>query len=238
MTVHLLVATILSRRASCERLLATLSKQTLVSDMMHLVLDGYVDASAPLYSPFFNVVEYRTATPLGPGGRWRVLKFLPQDAILVVLDDDQILLESDVIERLVRFVEHGGAAAGMGTNLGGWGGAHPAGTPLISVGAATMALRVEDVFDLDVTLEEIRSKCNFDPFADGGDDDAVVSAHLWRKGVPMRAAGLLGVATDEQAQVGSQFEKRKAAGGKRSLFWQREEIRRVTGWPWVSVANI
>lgn len=237
MLVHLLLATVPSRRVSVENLLSALSTQTFVPAVLHLCLEGYGDLPSPRYPDTLTVVEHRSEKASGPGARWRVLSQIPAEAVLVVLDDDRKLLGQDVIEGLVKAVEGGGAASLMGTEPTGWGLMFTKGKHLIAMGAAVMVLHMSDLVGLDETLSEIRSKCGFDPFADAGDDEAVIAAHLWRKGVIMRATGPLAIVETPGTQVGSQFEKRRATKGTRSLFWQRQEIRRVTGWPWVSLTS-
>lgn len=235
--VHVLLATVPSRWAAASRLLVEVAAQSVLPDVLHLVLDGYAyGVPIPWYGTL-PVREHRTAIPTGPGGRWRVLADVPPEATLVVLDDDQEVHGRDVAEGLVAAVASGGAAAHFGTDPSGWGAVHPAGTPLLSMGAACMAIRAADLAGLGGTLAEIREKCGFDPFGNGGDDEAVVSAHLWRQGTPMRATGPIAVREALGTQAGSQFERRRAASGGRSVFWQREEIRRVTGWPWASVGR-
>jgi hypothetical protein len=237
--VHLLLATIPARRPSVSRLLVDLSQQSVLPDCLHLVLDGYGEDAAPSCATFPEGVRLsvvRTPAPSGPGGRWKVALGMPADALLVVMDDDQRLCAPDIVETLVRSVrERGGAVSHMGTDKTGWGMAFPAGTELIAMGAAMMALRVGDLVGLEATLEEVRSKGGFDPFGDAGDDEAVVAAHLWKRGVTMRASGPLKVLTDTSAQAHSQSSRRMASRGTKHPFWQRHEIRRITGWPWTSL---
>jgi len=232
--LHLLLATIPSRRLFCERLLVSLPKQSLVPDFVHLVLDGYFDSPTPVCQ--MPHTTYPSIQRRGPGGRWRVLPHVPKDAILIVLDDDQEIFGPDVIKNLVSAVDPTGAAALSGTNENSLGGSFSKGRTLISMGAAVMALHVADLAGLSETLAEIRKKCDFDPFADLGDDEAVISAHLWKRGVPMRATGPLAIRQAFGSQVGSQFSRRRESSGSRSTFWQREAIAKATGWPWKTLS--
>jgi hypothetical protein len=235
MVTHLLIATIPRRRINVEDLLGAIPNQTLLPDQIHLCLDGYGDLPSPKYLRNLAVTEYRTIELSGPGGRWRILPKIPKDATLIVLDDDQIIFGPDVLATLVKLVAPFVAVAFGGTNYQGFGGAFPEGMEMISMGAACMAMRAVDLEGLGDTYNEIREKCGFDPFGDGGDDEAVIAAHLFRKGVAMQATGPLDITTAGGTQEGSQFERRLAGKGSRSVFWQREEIARVTGWSWRSI---
>lgn len=235
--VHLLIATVPERGASVEQLLADVAIQSIVPETVHLVLDGYGDLSAPGLGGLPGAVCYRTTHRSGPGGRWCALRTIhtgwPDGVVLIVLDDDQRLLGENVIETLVKAVSSGGAAAYMGTDLDGRGGVHPAGTPLLCMGAGAMVVRVQDLQGLDQTLAEIREKCGFDPFGDQGDDEAVIAVHLWRRGVKMFATGLFAIAESPGTQEESQTEKRRS--GDKPFFWQRAAIAKATGWPWRSL---
>lgn len=238
MIIDVLIATVPWRRQPCARLLGDIQKQSLQPRFVHLVLDGYGDDSLPRDLPLpIRICEYRTAKPSGPGGRWRVLRegSITGADVLVVFDDDQILMGPTVIENFVRVIGDG-ATAYRGTDLRGSGGCvFPEGRPLICMGAGAMAVHPADLAGLDEMRAEIQTKCGFDPFADGGDDQAVVSAHLWRKGVPMRAAGFLEIFMQQELNGGSQQEKRRSTKGTKSFFWQSEAIRAATGWPWPNV---
>jgi hypothetical protein len=237
-TTHLLLATIPERRVQVEYLLAGVAQQSFVPDQVHLVLDSAVGGNllpTPQLPSTLAVTEYRMPTTGGPGGRWRVLPQVPPDAALLVLDDDQIFGAPNILETLIKSIANGGAAAYRGTTHSG-SGVSASGELLLSMGSGMMACWVADLQDLDSTVAEIREKCGFDPFGPLGDDEAVVSTHLWRKKIPMRATGPLPVYEAQGGtQVNSQFQRRLAASRLegRSLFWQRQKIAKVTGWPWV-----
>jgi hypothetical protein len=237
--VHLLIATIPSRRAMCDALLEAVSQQTIVPVQVHLVPDQYPNDDAP-YTPWLHVANYRFDTTGGPGGRWRVLRHLPDGVALVVLDDDQLLASNDVIEQLIDAAGTGfpnapAAAAYRGIFPSGWGGAAAKGAPLIAVACGALACPAAALAGLEATAAEIREKCGFDPWGPLGDDDAVVSFHLWRRGVPMRAAGMLQIFDAPGSQADSQFERRRAAQAAdgKPIFWQRRAIAAAFGWPWV-----
>lgn len=239
MTTHLLIASVPARRASLERLLVGVAAQTAVPKTVHLFLDGYANEPRPAVPEALHVEVYVTEKLSGPGARWDVLGGTCSEAdVLVVLDDDQQLMSSAAIERLALGVTPAAfAAAQGGTDVAGWGGMHPAGTELVAMGAAAMAVCPRDLDGLHATRAEVREKCDFNPFGDGGDDEAVIALHLWRRHVKMQATGEIGIIEAPGTQTGSQFERRQMMRGHRSLFWQREAIRRVSGWPWTSVGG-
>lgn len=243
MRFHLLIATVLRRRTSVEALLRAVAGQTVVPNLVHLVLDRYkyagaAEFAAPECPTSLAVIEYRMPTTGGPGGRWRAARGMPVDEILVNLDDDMVLDAPDVIEALVEGTHKtGGVVSHLGVYPSGWSGVAPAGSPLIALAAGAMACRAGDLAGLEATRAEVLEKCGFDPFGPLGDDDALVSAHLWRRGIPIRATGPLAIYEAPAAQDGSQFQLRREESLRngRPLFWQRKEIARVTGWPWVEV---
>jgi hypothetical protein len=229
--VHILVSTIVERRIMVEGLICMISDQSFIPDEIHLVLDRYDTSISPTFSDVLPVVLHRWPTTGGPGGRWRIAEELPEDAILINLDDDQCLDAPNVLEVLIQAVENYiGVISYRGTYLSGHAGVAPLGHPLICISAGVMACYVKNLQGLEATLKEIREKCNFDPFGDMGDDDAVLSTHFWKKNIPMYATGELAVHEAPGAQENSQFEKRRR--DNRPLFWQRQEIAKVTGWPW------
>lgn len=215
-----------------ESLLVSIVHQSRVPDRVNLVLDGYEGIPSPAYPPSLDVIEHRMPTTGGPGGRWRAVKEMPREAVLINFDDDQCLAGADVIETMAKAVENGGAASYMGMTVDGGGGVLGAGTELVSIAAGTLALHVADLDGLEETLAEVREKGGFDAWGVLGDDDAVISAHLWRKGVVMRATGPLALYEAPGAQEGSQFVQRQAVRDGRGMFWQREAIAKIIGWPW------
>jgi len=231
--VHVVVPTVPWRRASFRQVLHNLAAQTRKPDLVHLVLDGYGDLPAPLCA--LPVVEHRTARCVGPGGRWRVVREVPPEAVLVSIDDDlNFALVPDLIETLVR-VADGQAAACYGTTLTGRPGNTPSGEDLVCGGASSLAVRAGDLGGLQALVDEVRAAEKFDLLGDMGDDEAAVAACLWRRGVKIHHAFMPYVTFAEDVQSGSQTQKRRVAdatAGRRSFFWQREAVARVTGWPW------
>jgi hypothetical protein len=228
--VHLLIATIPSRREACTKLLESIKLQTKQPDLVHLVLDGYGDQPAPPCD--LPSKQYRTASLSGPGGRWRVVKDIDTEAILISIDDDIEIANDgkDLISMLVHEVEETGhCVALIGVTVSGEFGNMPTTEDLICVDAKVMACRAGDLHGVSRLVAEVREKCGFDPVGDCGDDEAVVSAHLWREGVRMRRVFFPQIRLADGTQVGSQTEKRRATG--KPLWWQRHEVARITGWP-------
>ena len=227
--LHIIIATVPWRRPAFRNMLSWLTNQTLKPDLVHLVLDGYGDAaSAPCSLP---TREWRTTKCLGPGGRWRVLKELAPETIVVVFDDDISLgFAPYATERLVKIVEQGYAAALMGVTFSGCMMNIPEGERLICGGAATFAFRAKDLEGLDEFVSEIKTQGKFDPFGDLGDDEAVISALLWKRGVVIKKANIPEIHSVQGTQEGSQARRRLAS--TRPFWYQRQEIKRITGWPW------
>ena len=234
MTIHLLLATVPRRKVFVERILAAISEQTVVPSVVHLCLEGYGDVIAPKYPESLSVKEYRTQQTTGPGARWRIISEISSDVDkLVVLDDDWSMSSNDVIEKLVSAAGTDSASSYIGLSVSRYL-TEELGVELISMGGAAMALPVQHLAGLEDLRQEIIKACSFDPFGNLGDDEAVVAAHLWRKGVKMFAAGKLGLWMPPQAQVDCQGDRRRSALRGKKFFWQREAIAKVTGWPWVS----
>lgn len=263
-----LLATIPARRASCERLLAELARQSRPPDGVILCLDGYAPdlagaptipaalASVPTFA--FRVLQ---RAPSGPGCRWRLAEDLldglaavrgvsclgvaggaapappadlaPED-ILVCLDDDLALEAAPrFLEALAVILETtNAAAAAMGHTPGGLRappGEVSRGRLLLACGCG-LALRAGHLRGLQAFAAELCAKGARDPLGPGGDDQALVSCHLWRRGVPIlhAAAGAFTFAAGTQRT--SETSARQARG-EVTLHEQAQEIAHLTGWP-------
>lgn len=264
--ILVLLATIPARRASCERLLQELTRQSRVPDGVILCLDGYGDAPAPACPKVLPVADvFRTAAPSGPGQRWRVVREMmatgplppldldclaPED-ILICLDDDAELSGAPrFIEALVDAVERdwasevwaqdntlfvgadrGSAAAAMGHTPYGHRAA-PGDTSrgrLILGCGCGLALRARHLEGLEAFAAEVLAAGGPDALGPCGDDQALVSAHLWRKGVPILHAATGPLSFFPGTQRDSQTRARKERG--EDLQAQARAIARITGWP-------
>lgn len=234
--VLVLVATIVPRLRSCERLLAELERQSRRPDAVLLVLDGYDKELAPRCA--LPVTELRSKHRLGAGSRWRVANDLPPNDIILNLDDDIMLQQAPrLIQALVTAVEQGGgAAAAMGRSANGKQA--PPGTtsrgPLIYGGGCGLAVRAGHLKGLQELRAEVRAKGGFDPLGLLGDDDALLSAHLWKQGIPIHHAATGNIFSAPGTRNNSQSAARAAK--RESPTAQKEAIRRITGWPWPQVA--
>lgn len=250
-----LLATIPARRASCERLLAELARQSRPPDAVILCLDGYGDEplrpSCPL--PAFVAT---TPAPSGPGHRWRVAERLatetpdarptwcpsadpaapvlaPDDVLLCIDDDADLSQVPRFLEALAVILEtSNAAAAAMGHTPGGLRappGEVSRGRLLLACGCG-LALRAGHLRGLQAFAAELCAKGARDPLGPGGDDQALVSCHLWRRGVPIlhAAAGAFTFAAGTQRT--SETSARQARG-EVTLHEQAQEIARLTGWP-------
>jgi len=235
--MYLLIATIPERRVAVNRILPTIPQQTLKPEQICLVLDGYGDSPSPPVPPL-PVREWRTAQPSGPGARWRVVKELPANTTVINVDDDMIIFrEPGLFERLTKIVEGGCAAATTGiTVTGKVVTSDPRDVEskedLICGVASVMSFRAGWLSGLDDMAEVVRTRCGFDPLGDCGDDEALVSACLWRHGIRMKHAFSPGLLMSTDVQNESQSRRRHDRGDVG--FEQRRKISHVTGWPWYS----
>lgn len=241
-----LIATIPSRRNSCERLLRELTKQTRQPDGVILRMDGYGATPAPV-SPFPIICAERTHQASGPGPRWllaweywRELRrhLGAEEPIIANLDDDVFTLKApDLIKELVSGVEECGAAAAFGRTPDGKRA--PPGKfsrgHLIYGGGCGLSTRAGHLEGLRELAEQIRAACGFDPLGICGDDDALVSAHLDSKGIKIRHAptGVINCAAGTQGD--SQTKQRLARREK--LDEQKLAIAKHTGWRWPAAAS-
>lgn len=233
MALLALIASIPPRRPSCERLLSEIAKQSRVPDGVILALDGYGDLSAP--SCPLPVRIYRTpALSGGPGHKWRVVADCDPRDILINIDDDTMLCEApDLVRVLVEVVERGGAAAAMGRLPDGRRAAPgpvSRGRLLYGCGCG-LAVRAGHLEGLQELAAQVRAAGGPDALGPCGDDDALVSAHLWRRGVPIWHAATGNLYSAPGTERFSQTRARLARG--EDLQDQKRAIAQITGWPWV-----
>lgn len=231
-----LIATIPARKRSCERLLGELMRQTRKPDGVILVLDGYGDAPAPA-CPLPIIAEHRTVMPAGAGQRWTAVRDLPPDDIIINLDDDVMLVQAPkLVAALVDAVEKGGAAAAMGmrpTNRRAPPGAYGFGNLVYAAGCG-LAVRVKHLVGLEKFADEIKAAGGPDSLGLHGDDDAIVSAHLWKTGVPILHAATGNIFAAAGTQATSQTAARRAR--KEDPNAQKFAIKKITGWPGIAGA--
>lgn len=240
--VVVLIASIPARRAFCEGLLGDLTRQTRPPDVVLLRLDGYgSDVPAPR-SPFPVFAIERSEKQEGPGMRWLFAQSagLDRDDIVVCIDDDANLLEApEFVAGLVMAVERdGGAAGAMGTDLEGKGappGPYSRGL-LIHAAGLGLTVRVKHLEGLRMFAEWLVQNNAPNLFSPLGDDDAIVSAHLWTTGVPITHAVTGNVFELPAAKASAQSVARGRSGEK--LHAQKMAIRRVTGWPFQAIIHI
>ena len=229
--VVVLIATIPARRNSCERLLNELSKQSRPPDGVVLVLDGYGTLAAPA-SPLPVFIEARTDALTGAGSRWRAALDLPAEDIVICLDDDIMLLEAHrLVQKLVEAVEKGGGAAAV-MGRASDGKAAPPGRfsrgNLIYAAGCGLTVRAKHLVALQEFSAEVQSKGGPNALGLLGDDDALVSAFLWKSGVPILHAA----AGNIYAAPGMRTTSQTAARAKESPDAQKVAIKKATGWPW------
>jgi len=229
-----LVATIPARQRFCESLLKELEKQSRKPDGVILVLDGYGELPAPTCE-LPVVATYRTPEPSGPGARWLVATSpnIAPDDIIVCIDDDTMLQEAPgFIKALVVAIESGnGAAAAMGKGVD-----YKAAPPgkfsrgdLIHGAGCGLTVRAKHLVGLQEFAAEIQTAGGPDALGLLGDDDALVSAHLWKTGVRVVHAKTGNI----YAAPGSRSTSQTAArlGQHQNLDAQKHAIQKLTGWP-------
>lgn len=234
--VIVLVATIPERRTSFLRLIGEVMRQSRTPDGAILVLDDYAGSERP-ECPLPIVGSSLSAVRSGAGRRWlfaEQLELEPDD-ILINLDDDIMLLQAPrLIEELETAVRrHGCAAAAMGRTVDH----SPAPPGLTSFGdlvygaGCGMALLARHLAGLRAFSEEVKAAGGPDALGLLGDDDALVSAFLWRRGIRIVHAATGNIFAAPNTQSSSQTGARLARG-EVDLDAQKRAIQNVTGWPW------
>jgi hypothetical protein len=233
--VIVLIATIPVRKKSCERLLEELTKQSQVPDGVILVLDGYGDAPAPV-CPLPIIAEHRTTALAGAGQRWLALKdsAIDNEDIIICLDDDIVTIEArNLIKGLVAAVESGGgAAAAMGKDLQNKAappGPHSRGNLIYGAGCS-LTVRAKHLIGLHEFSDIVKVAGGPDALGVLGDDDALVSAFLWKSGVVIRHASTGNI----YPAPGLHSSSQTAAKAKQRVREETQKlaIKRITGWPW------
>jgi len=232
--ILVLIATIPSRRAPCERLLREVARQTRTPDGVILVLDGYGD-TAPAPSCSLPVIaEYRTTALSGPGKRWRVTADLAPEDIVICLDDDIMLLQAPrLVAALVLAVEKsGGASCAMGCDE--IGKRAPPGDfsrgEMIYAAGCGLTVRARHLDGLQAFSAEVQAAGGPDALGLCGDDDALVSAYLWKTGVKVRHAATGNIFAASGTRTTSQTAARMAK--VEPIDAQKLAIKAITGWPW------
>ena len=232
--VLILLATIPARRASVTRLLNEFVMQTRHPDGIVLVLDGYGDAQAP-ESPFHVVATHRTNELSGAGNRWRAVKdLLPEDIVICIDDDTMLGKASDLVRNLAFMVDSkDSAAAIMGQDLEGkmaYPGTRVQRSNIICAAACGLAVKAKHLIGVEDFAAQVHAAGGPDCLGVLGDDEALVSAFLWRNRIPIAhvLAGPITAApgTRESSQTLARLKKHE------NFDVQRQLIRKVTGWPW------
>lgn len=232
MSVLALIATIPARRRSCERLLDELTRQTRVPDGVILVLDGYSGDDLRCALPV--AAKQQNNVKSGAGQRWLFAAKLPADDIIVCLDDDIRIAQSpNCIKALVEAVESGGgAAAAMGFDSVEYKRAPPmdfSRGDLIYAAGCGLALRPRHLAGLGAFADEVKAAGGPDALGLLGDDDALVSAYLWKTGVRVVHAATGNIFPAPNTQSSSQTFAKQARRVDPNA--QKIAIGRITGWP-------
>lgn len=238
--VVVLVATIPPRRRSCERLLAELGRGTRRPDGVFLVLDGHEENAMMPDCPLPILGSAKSPKLSGAGNRWRALAdayergVLLEDDIVICLDDDIVTFEAPkLVERLAEKLEKGaGAAAAMGRRKD----MRPAPPGPVSCGAllygagCSITSRASTFAGVPAFAAEVKASGGPDALGVLGDDDALVSAFLWKKGIEILHAATGNIYPAPGTRTSSQTAARalKRDDAER----QKIAIGKITGWPW------
>lgn len=235
-----LVATIPARKLSCERLLGELSRQSRRPDGVVLVLDGYNETAPPPACPLPVLATHRSAQPVGAGSRWRAARDLLPEDIVICVDDDIMLVDAPkFVASLVAAVETGGgAAAAMGRTFDGRfapPGAVSRGDLVHGLGCG-LAMRAKHLAGLQELAASVRKAGGPDALGLRGDDDALVSTHLWKSKVRILHAttGNIYAAPGTQASAirGAKAQAKMHPSLREHPDAQKQMIKKITGWPW------
>lgn len=236
--VLILLATIPARRGSVARLLNELVMQSKHPDGIVLVLDGYGDTMPAPESPFEVVATHRTNELSGAGNRWRAVKGLPPEDVIICIDDDTMLGKCPELVRNLAFMVQAkdSAAAIMGQDIAGkmaYPGTMVQRCDIICAAACGFAMKVKHLEGIEDYAAKVHAAGGPDCLGVLGDDEALVSAFMWSKRIPI-AHVLSGGIT---AAPGTRESSQTLARLKRheNFDVQRQLIRRVTGWPWKEV---
>lgn len=234
-----LIATIPARKRSVMRLFAELERQSRKPDGVILVLDGYGQQEPPP-CPLPIVYVSVTEKPLGAGNRWRVVERalaeqqIRADDIILCLDDDiTLMVAPKLVEKLLKAVEGGAqASAAMGRRPGGKAappGIVGMGDLLHAAGCGLMAPAGSFV-GVGAFGDTVKASGGPDALGLMGDDDALVSAFLWKQGIKITHAGTGNIYPAPGTQESSQTRARRKSGGDPDA--QKKAIKKATGWPW------
>jgi hypothetical protein len=228
--IHVLIGSVPWRRASLNRLLREVAAQALLPAFVHLVLDGEGTPNAALdLSPIAwggVRVDVRVQRPSrGAGSRWHVVDEMPENHIVCNLDDD-VGLHPNYLALHRAALQKSEAVCSGGYTVSG---------------ALLMCNRTDDPYEGEITclqagafsarVKHLRGLRDM-PLANEmlgvlGDDEGLIAAHLWKKGVPVKRVhapvGFDASACDPRSQF--------IAGGTRIL-GLRTRLKAATGWPW------
>jgi hypothetical protein len=157
-----------------------------------------------------------------------------EDDILVCLDDDTMLIEAPrLIESLVFAVERGGgAAAAMGRTADGRQappGKHSRGELIYAAGCG-LTVRAGHLAGLEELAREVKEAGGPDALGLLGDDDAIVSAHLWKRKIRILHAATGNIFAAPTTRTTSQTRAHEKQRSDPDA--QKKALSKITGWPW------
>ena len=228
--MHVLIASVPWRRVSLNRLLREVAAQSLLPSHVHLVLDGEGAPNALLdLSPLsWNGVQVtvRVQRPSrGAGSRWEVVDGIPDAHAICNLDDDvsiapDYLAKHYAALRGVDAVCSGGYTTDQRfimctrTDINYEG-------PITCLQAGAFSARARQ-------LRGLREMPMANEFLGVlGDDEGLISAHLWRKGVEVRRVHAPVSFDPSGHDPRSQYNS-----APKRITVLRDKLRAATGWAW------
>ena len=226
--MDVLVATVPWRKASCDRLLEQIAEQDELPERVHLLLDGFSDDDPYPFRPSsltVSITHYDTAQ--GAGNRWRYVSQMPwQPDVLINLDDDTVIPKG-FTRRMADEVRKTGdavCASGYPREGGIYLIKDPHTCEVVCVQTGFFACRTEALRGIDRQPQAEKFLGLL------GDDEAFVSAHLWKNHVKMRKIWIPNLNFDKLSRDRrSQF--RRKGGTIEGCHAHRAELGRIFGWP-------
>jgi hypothetical protein len=230
--VHVLIASVPWRRRSLNRLLRDVAAQSTLPAYVHLVLDGDGAPACELdISPLnWNGVEVsiRVQKPgRGAGSRWSIVDLIPDDHFVCNLDDDiglpqnYIAMHRGALEKQDAVCSGGYTPDGHSIFCTRTDTDYEGPLSCLQAGAFSVrAARLRGLATMPMAAELLGVL---------GDDEALISAHLWKTGVEVRRVNMPVTFDPTAGDPRSQY-----AAAPRRIVPLRTELSRQTGWKWIA----
>lgn len=236
-----IIASVEWRKENLVALLDDIEHQTRVPEHVVVRLDGYSNRGVAwvtqrIVRPSLEDTRTVTIAPgvkAGAGARWLLAAAFEREtdigptAILSVIDDD-FRIEPNYLQVCYDHVANAEVPTAIGwlgetPDFIRWSADMPSPTECISLGAGLLTCRLRDLAGID-TFEEVDRY-----FKPPGDDEALVSYWLWKKGVKLiRPAGAASATSVDELQ----YDKRASFidQGEHRHCVLRLNLKRKHGW--------